>query len=163
MLIQYPAGWDLPTGAFEHVVGFQDVMPAVLEAAGIAPPPGLTGASMLQAVRGRPWREFLHGEHSPCYAAQEAMHYLPDARQKYIYFPATGEEQLFDLTADRAERTNLAGRPQWDERRRLWRRRLVELLARRGDGFVRDGDLAVRPEGWSAVVEPDPSGPAGGA
>ena len=152
-LVQYPAGLDAPTGMFEQVVGLQDVMPTVLDAAGIELPRGMTGKSVLDAARGGQWREFLHGEHSPCYSAEEAMQYLTDGREKYIYFPATGQEQLFDLIADRQELHDLAAAPEWQERRRLWRARLVDILGVRGDGFSDGKDLLVRTDRWSAVVD----------
>ncbi len=153
LLIRYPKGWDLPTGAFEHVVGLQDIMPTILEAAGIEPPEGVTGRSLFAAIRGEPWREFIHGEHSPCYCLEEAMHYLTDGREKYIWFPARSEELFFDLSSDRQERHNLANDPEHRERVELWRRRLVNLLAKRGDGFSDGKRLLPRSQWWSAVVE----------
>lgn len=152
-VMRYPAGLDLPTGTFEHVVGLQDVMPTILEVAGVEPPSSVTGRSVLSAIRGEPWREFIHGEHSPCYSLDQAMHYLTDGREKYIWFPATGEEQFFDLTRDRQELHDLAGNPDYTERVALWRKRLIDLLAQRGDGFSDGKKLLVRTQPWSAVVE----------
>ena len=157
--LQYPADWDLPTGSFDQVVGLQDVMPTVLDAAGIAPPDGITGQSVLEAVKGEPWREFFHGEHSPCYSIDSAMQYLTDGKEKFIYFPTTGEEQFFDLTDDRTERHNLADVPAHAERVALWRRRLIDLLGRRPDGFS-DGQKLLRKEGrYSPVVANHPTNP----
>ncbi len=65
-LVRYPAGMKIPGGRFDHVVGLQDVMPTFLEAAGLPVPSSVTGRSVFAAARGEPWREFLHGEHSPC-------------------------------------------------------------------------------------------------
>lgn len=156
-VIRYPAGWDLPVGTFPQVVGLQDVMPTILDAVGVEPPPGMTGASVLNAVRGRPWREFIHGEHSPCYSAGEAMHYLTDGQEKYIWFSTTGEEQFFDLTSDRRERHNLADDSRYAERIAWWRQRLIDKLAARGDGFS-DGRRLVPKEGhFSAVVAGHPT------
>jgi arylsulfatase A-like enzyme len=152
-LIRYPNGWDLSTGVFKQVVGLQDVMPTLLEAAGVPIPDSVTGSSLLGAVRGKPWRPFLHGEHSPCYSLEQAMQYLTDGQEKYIYFPVTGKEQFFDLTGDRQERTNLAEDPACAERVARWRERLIRLLGERGDGFSDGERLLVRPEGWSAVVK----------
>ncbi len=152
-MVRYPKGMDLPTGTFEQVVGLQDVMPTVLEAVGIEPPASVTGRSVLAAIRGEPWREFLHGEHSPCYAVEEAMQYLTDGKEKYIWFPATGEEQLFDLGSDRGERHDLAGEPEHAARVALWRQRLIELLGERGDGFSDGEKLIVRRERWGPVAE----------
>jgi len=152
-LIQYPRGWDLPTGTFDQVVGLQDVMPTLLETAGVPVPDDCTGRSVLSAIRGEPWREFLHGEHSPCYSPENAMQYLTDGREKYVWFPVTGEEQFFDLQADREERRDLAREAAYSERVSLWRDRLVRLLGERGDGFSDGRELLVR-EPYPARVQP---------
>ncbi len=152
MVVRYPAGLDLPSGTFEQVVGLQDVMPTILDAAGVSVPESVTGKSMFGAVRGEGWREFFHGEHSPCYSVEEATQYLTDGREKYIWFPATGREMLFDLAKDRKELHNLAADPARAERVALWRKRLIDLLGRRGDGFSDGEKLLLRKEGWSAVV-----------
>jgi arylsulfatase A-like enzyme len=145
-VIGYPQGYEGPKGICDRVVGLQDVMPTILEVAGVEPPSGMTGRSVLAAARGEPWREFLHGEHSPCYALEPGMHYLTDGRRKYIWFPATNEEQFFDLEADRQELRNLAAeRP--DEVAQ-WRQRLVQVLAERGDGFSDGQRLLPRTEWW---------------
>jgi arylsulfatase A-like enzyme len=153
LLIRYPSRLDLPGGVYEHVAGLQDVMPTLLEVAGVPIPDSVTGTSLLGAIRGAPWREYLHGEHSPCYSLQEAMHYLTDGRSKYIWFPATGEERFFDLVQDRQERVDLTRDPGQGKRVAEWRQRLIALLAERGDGFSDGERLLERREWWSAVVE----------
>ena len=152
-LIRYPTWMNAPSGTFNQVVGLQDVMPTLLEAAGAPIPSSVTGKSVLAAMRGGPWREFFHGEHSPCYSAEEAMHYLTDGKEKYIWFPATGEEQFFDLVKDRQELHNLSKALSHAARLSTWRQRLIELLGRRGDGFSDGHKLLIRKDRWSAVVE----------
>ncbi|MFQ5810851.1 MAG: sulfatase-like hydrolase/transferase, partial [Armatimonadota bacterium] len=152
MLIRYPRGLDMPSGAFEQVVGLQDVMPTILEATGTSIPGSVTGGSMLAAIRGEQWREFFHGEHSPCYTVEEAMQFLTDGREKYIYFPATGEEQFFDLASDRQELHDLAKDPAYAARVATWRQRLIDLLGERADGFSDGEKLLVREERWGPVV-----------
>ena len=151
-MVRYPAGWDLPTGTFEQVVGLQDVMPTVLEAAGIEPPESVKGSSVLGAIRGMAWREFIHGEHSPCYSPEEAMQYLTDGKEKYIWLPYTGEEQFFDLVADREELHDMARETGCAGRIEPWRRRLIDLLGGRGDGFSDGQRLLMRGESWGPVV-----------
>ena len=151
-VLRYPAALDLPVGTFEQVVGLQDVMPTILEAVGIAIPGSVTGTSVLRAIRGGSWREFLHGEHSPCYSLEEAMHYLTDGSEKYIWFPARDEEQLFDLRKDRQELRDLARQPAHRERLAKWRQRLIKLLAERGDGFSDGERLLPRREWWRPEV-----------
>jgi arylsulfatase A-like enzyme len=151
-LIRYPAWMKTRSGTFEHVVGLQDVMPTILEAAGVPAPSSVTGKSVLQAARSESWREFFHGEHSPCYSLEEAMHYLTNGKEKYIWFPATGEEQFFDLVNDRQELRDLGRDPACASRVARWRQRLVELLGRRGDGFSDGKKLLIRKDRWSAIV-----------
>jgi arylsulfatase A-like enzyme len=156
-VIRYPAGMDLPTGTFEQVVGLQDVMPTILEAAGVAVPDSVTGSSVFRAIRGESWREHLHGEHSPCYALEEAVQYLTDGKEKYLWFPATSEEQSFDLRADRQELHDLAKDAGCAERVAFWRDRLIRLLGERGDGFSDGTRLLRRSDWWSPEVEPSAS------
>lgn len=132
-------------------------MPTLLEAAGVPVPDSVTGQSVFQAIRGEVWRKYIHGEHSPCYSPENAMQYLTDAREKYIYFPRTGEEQFFDLTKDRQELHDLAKNPAYQQQVALWRQRLIEVLGERGDGFSDGERLLIRQDSWSAVVRPDNS------
>ena len=81
------------------------------------------------------------------------MHYLTDGKEKYIWFPVTGEEQFFDLTRDRQELHNLADDPSHAQRVALWGNRLIELLAARPDGFSDGQQLLRKTQWWSAVVE----------
>jgi len=152
-VVRYPKGYDGPTGPFDQVVGIQDVMPTLLDIAGVDAPDTMTGGSVVDAARGKPWREFIHGEHSPCYHPENAMQYLTDGKEKYIWFPVTGQEQFFDLQADPAELHDLAGDPGAADRIATWRRRLIERLGARGDGFSDGERLITKPEGYGPWVE----------
>ncbi len=152
-MVEYPAGWELEAGTYDHIVGLQDVAPTIYDAAGIDPPEGVTGRSVLGAIRGEPWREFMHGEHSPCYSLEEAMHFLTDGKEKYIWFPVTGEEQLFDIAADRNETRDMAKQEAHASKVAFWRQRLIDFLGRRGDGFSDGKRLIERKERWPADVE----------
>ena len=153
-LVKYPQGSDLPTGTFEHTVGLQDVMPTFLDAAGVEIPASVTGSSVFRAIRGKPWREFFHGEHSPCYCKELAMQYLTDGKEKYVWYPCTGQEQLFDLAADRQELHDLSRHAEHANRVQLWRQRLVQLLGDRGDGFSDGREFILRPEGYGPHAAP---------
>ncbi len=151
-VLKYPLGADWPTGTFTQPVGLQDIMPTVLDVAGVPKPEGMTGQSVRDAMYGKPWREFMHGEHSPCYAAEVANHYLTDGREKFIWYPKTMEEQFFDLTRDRSETVNRIHEPAFADRVAMWRQRLVERLARRDDGFS-DGKRLLQKDTWEPLVE----------
>ena len=146
-VIRYPEGLELTTGAFPQVVGLQDVMPTLLEAAGVDIPQEVTGRSVLGAIRGEKWREFFHGEHSPCYALEHGMHYLTDGKRKYIWYAVTGEEQLFNLEKDPRELHDLSQEENGRKETATWRRRLVRLLELRKDGFS-DGTRLIPKKEW---------------
>lgn len=146
-VLRFPHGWDVRAGQIsDRVVGLQDVMPTMLDVAGLDLPDTVEGRSVLGLLRGRSeWRPYLHGEHSACYAPENAMHYLTDGTTKYVWFPPTGEEQLFDLQADPQELHDLAADPANEPRVKLWRERLIEQLAGRPDGFSDGKQLIAKP------------------
>ena len=114
-----------------------DIMPTLLDMAGVPVPGTVEGRSLLPLMRGEevPWREFLHIEHAPHHQA------LTDGREKFIWSPADGREQFFDLERDPNECRDLIRDPGSAERIDPWRRRLVEKLTGRPEGFVADGRL----------------------
>jgi hypothetical protein len=71
---------------------------------------------------------------------------LSDGRTKYIFHALDGEEQLFDLAADPGELHDLASDPAAAETLRLWRGRLIDHLEPRGPQWVKNGQLALRPQ-----------------
>jgi len=152
-LVKYPSSLDLPSGTFEQVVGLQDVMPTILEVAGVDLPKSVTGKSVLKAIRGERWRSYLHGEHSPCYCIEEAMQFLTDGKEKYIYFPYSGEEQYFDLVEDRNELHDLSQDPKHAKRVKMLRDRLIRILGQRGDGFSDGKKLLIRKDRWAPEVQ----------
>ncbi|MBN1675438.1 MAG: sulfatase-like hydrolase/transferase [Kiritimatiellae bacterium] len=135
-------------------VCLEDLMPTLLELAGVACPAGVEGQSLVPVLRGedaevRPW---LHGEHAPCYGADQAYHFLADGRMKYIWRPHDGSEQLFDLAQDPQELHDLAdGGGNADLA--VWRARLMERLANRPEGFT-DGRRLIPGRPYGAVSCP---------
>lgn len=128
-----------------HVVELRDLMPTLLELAGLPVPEGVDGVSLADHIR-RPGdasppdapREWLHGEH--VYWGQ-SLQWVTDGRVKYVWGSGKGVEQLFDLVEDPGELHNLARDPDRRQDRDLWRGRLIEALTGREEGFVVDGEL----------------------
>ncbi|MCE5327048.1 MAG: sulfatase-like hydrolase/transferase [Planctomycetaceae bacterium] len=143
MLICGSSKLSLARGAVcDQPVCLEDLMPTVLELAGLDCPVGIDGRSLVGVLRGRPnarVRDVLHGEHAPCYSARQAFHMLTDGRCKYIWRPQDGSEQLFDLQTDPRELHDLSS----DRSPALaqWRTRMIETLSSRPEGFVQDGNL----------------------
>ena len=120
-----------------QVVGWEDIMPTLLEVAGAPVPGSVEGRSVLPLLRGETagWREYYHGEHSPCYHPENANQFLSDGQWKYIWNPITGEEQLFHMSEDPQECRDLAGDASAADALALWRGRMVRELAGREEGL----------------------------
>jgi arylsulfatase A-like enzyme len=144
-LVRPPAWMGLPSrGEPQQPVGLQDVMPTLLDAAGVPVPESCTGRSVLLLLAGDTsgWREYLHGEHASMYAPDDGNHYLVDAHMKYVWFSQTGREHLFNLADDPNELHDLLLSANGDRLAALWRRRLIETLRDRPEGFT-DGERLI--------------------
>ncbi len=124
-------------------VSQQDIMPTLLDAAGIDIPAQVEGRSLVPLLstpmEDMPWRDYVHGEHAACYHEDMAMQFLTDGKEKYIWYTRTGEEQLFNLADDPHELHDLAGNPACETRLLSWRSRLVAELAGRVEDGLSDG------------------------
>ena len=132
-------------GICDRPVCLEDIMPTVLELAGCNIPETVEGSSLVPTLRGDtagPDRAFLHGEHAPCYSYEQANHFLTDGKTKYIWYPCDGTEQFFDLVGDPQETRNLAAMPGHREHVARWRKRLIECLKGRPEGFT-DGERLI--------------------
>lgn len=118
----------------DRLVGLQDVMPTLLDLAGVEIPRTVDGQSMIGANR----REFSYGEYGE---GAEATRMLHDGRFKLIYYAAGNRLQLFDLEHDPRELTDLIDSAD----QRTIRARLVEQLIAESYGndsdWIRDGKL----------------------
>ena len=91
-----------------------------------------------------PWRDYIDLEHSACYAFENYWCALTDGRIKYVWNFYDGHEELFDLAQDPCELKDLSGNPAYLAELGAMRRRMIEHLSERGEGFVKDGRLVVR-------------------
>ena len=141
LLLAGPRDGRVPAGAVdERIAELRDIMPTLLDCAGLPAPKGIDGASLLGG-RARP---YLHGEHTMF--DQTLQWIVSDAEHgnwKYVWWSADGTEQLFDLAADPHELHDLAGAAGADgtgsraaaalRRHRGW---LVDCLSGRADRHV---------------------------
>ncbi|WP_288026650.1 arylsulfatase [Arthrobacter sp.] len=146
-----PSDSDAVRGAVvDEVVELRDLMPTLLDLAGVPVPDSCDGRSLVPFLRdgtssksagaapAERWREWLHGEH--VYFGQ-SLQWVTDGHVKYLWASEWGTEELFDLDADPGELHNLAPLPEHAELLALWKGRLVQDLTGREEGFVRDGEL----------------------
>ena len=108
-LIVAPPGAQ-PAVNTQHLASGLDIMPTLLDYAGIAAPASLEGRSLRPLVEGQApaWREFVAAE---CCTGGDAR-MIRTARHKYIAF-ARGEnrEMFFDMERDPGETKNLIAEP----------------------------------------------------
>jgi len=122
--------------------GLQDVMPTLLDAAGLRVPGDITGVSAMDGLRDRArGRELVHGDYTKGPDTQDASHMITDGHMKYIWYNEGNIEQLFDLERDPREQTNLAAQPAHASLVAEWRERLVAVLEEERSPDVRDGKL----------------------
>lgn len=149
MIVRWPASLGLKARRGQvrnELVELRDVLPTFLDAAGLPIPSVIEGRSLLDPLRGKPWRTMLDLEHASCYARTDGWVALMDPRYKYVYYPITGEQQLFDLRKDPHELRDLASEPAAARRLAEWRQKMVQHLAPRGEVWVRNGELVVQPK-----------------
>jgi arylsulfatase A-like enzyme len=150
MIVRWPGGLlSAKRGqTLSRPVEIRDILPTFLDAAGVRVPEAVEGRSLLNLILNPEgeWREFIDLEHDVCYSPDNHWNALTDGRRKFIFHARTGEEQFFDLTGDPHELNDVAGNPDRAAEVRLWRSRLTDHLAIRGDAWVAQGRLALRPK-----------------
>ena len=153
MMMRWPSGMmdARRRVVLSQCVELRDVLPTFLEAAGAQLSRPVDGRSLLSLVRKNDegWREYIDLEHDVCYSPQNHWNALTDGRWKYIFHALDGEEQLFNLDHDPHELEDLAGNTEQETVLRKWRQRLIEHFAERGEPFLVNGKLGLRPKGMS--------------
>jgi len=92
----------------DQLVCWEDVAPTLLDLAGVKIPESMDGVSLAPLLRGEPLAEKRDHLFGQCNGAHHNL-WIVTARWKYLWFPTTNEEQLFDLKADPNECHDLSG------------------------------------------------------
>lgn len=135
----------------DTLVELRDVMPTLLDMAGIAIPDTVEGHSLLPVLSGQAGQvhPYIHGEHN---LEHLSNHFIVTERDKYVWFSQTGREQYFDLLSDPTEEHNAIDAPENRERIASLRAHLVTELTGREEGYVAGGQLVTGRE-TKAVLE----------
>lgn len=156
-------GPDIPDSqSIDAPVGWHDIMPTLLDLAGLPIPASVDGRSLAPLLKGQPletpWRCYLHGEccHNFMFDAkarpnsekhnfvyEKGSQFLTDGTMKYIWYVTSGREQLFNVKDDPGEKNDLSNLPQFRDELNRWRNILVNELAGREEGFS-DGTQLIR-------------------
>ena len=139
MIIKPPVRSNAPQRVrIDTPVCLRDVMPTMLDAAGLPIPDSLDGLSMLElAQQPDQTRRFLQGEHTQF--GDQSIMYVTDGHQKYVWFSKDGHEQFIDLDIDPQELHDCRHDPQYQAQVKDFRQHLIEELTGREEGFT-DGE-----------------------
>lgn len=115
------------------LVELRDIMPTMLDAAGIPIPANVDGYSFLNSLYGAKGnREYLHGEHS---GGAISNQYIVTKTDKYIWYSQTGEEHYFQLDKDPSENHDRIQNADCAERISTLRNILIQELKDREEGY----------------------------
>ena len=131
----------------QRLVGLQDVMPTLLDLAGIDRPDTCTGRSMI----GDDPRDILFCE---ALEGVKATRMVTDGRYKLIWYPCGNHVQLFDLDTDPQECTNCADDPDLGNIRSRLEAGMIAHLHSGDEDWVADGRLSGYP---AEEVQPKPN------
>ena len=158
LLLRAPERFGIKRGsAVDKPVCLEDIMPTVLDMAGVEIPDTVDGQSLLSVCRGEdaPWRPYVHIECTGGLGNQA----LTDGKEKYIWFVGDGREQFFDLTKDPRECHDLSADPEMKDRVSYWRDLLVQELKDRPEGFS-DGERLIAGRPYPSIL-PHAMSPSG--
>jgi len=126
LFIRLPERFRAPKRNVSDVpASLEDIMPTILDIAGVDIPDTVQGKSLLPILTGEKTglgRETIHIE------CENRYHALTDGHEKYILFTDKNTEQLFDLDNDPRELTDLAKDRRHAGRISQWRQRLRSTL-----------------------------------
>ena len=120
----------------DRLVALRDIMPTLLDLAGIPIPETVEGHSLVSAHR----RDRLYCEH---WEDDRAMRMIRAGRYKLIWYPVGNRFQLFDLETDPQEMHDLVGDPAHVDVRSDLAGLLAGTLYGGDLRWVRDGQLSI--------------------
>ncbi len=123
----------------DRLVSLADVMPTLLDLAGIPIPDTVEGRSLLGDFR----RDWLYGEHWQDDVRATRM--IRDRRYKLIWYPCGNRSQLFDLAEDPWEQHDLAGDAAHAETLARLQETLIGELYGEDSRWVENGRLVGAP------------------
>lgn len=143
-IVKMPEQYQGETGLrIDKPVELMDVMPTLLDMAGVDIPISCDGKSVFPLIKKEdiPWRRYIHGEHCLCYHREQEQHYITDGIYKYIWLDNINCRQFFDLKKDPGELYNAINDDTYAEVIRDFEGFLMAELEKRNWGLVLNGKL----------------------
>ncbi|MBI4874662.1 MAG: sulfatase, partial [Acidobacteria bacterium] len=121
----------------DKMVANLDILPTVLDAAGLEPPAGLDGRSFLPLTQGKqvPWRDTLLYEYywERNFPQTPTQHAVRTDQYKYIHYHGIWDsDELYDIKEDPREANNLIYSPRHAPVVRSMNRQLFDMLEQSG-------------------------------
>jgi arylsulfatase A-like enzyme len=116
------AGPGVAKGRSDALAYLFDIFPTVCELAGEPAPKGIDGRSLVPVIRGKAPKV----RDAALTAYKDVQRAVRDDRWKLIHYPRIGKDQLFDLSSDPHEMTDLSDKPEHAEKVK----EMLDLLAR---------------------------------
>lgn len=131
----------LPCGVVDdRLVELKDVMPTLLQLAGLETPEYAEGISMVDPHR---QRDYSYGE---LWEDDRVTRMIRTKTHKLIYYPVGNVLQLFDLIRDPGELHNVINDPAYEKVRKELETLLIQNLYGGDERFVKDGKLVGLPK-----------------
>lgn len=130
-----------PSSVCHSIAELRDIMPTVLDIAGVHIPDSVDGESLLPLTENPDTiqRSWLHGEHS---YGEYSNHWIVTPTDKFIWHSETGQEQYFDLASDPHELNDQISFEDTQQRISELRGYLIRSLTNRPEGFT-DGNRLI--------------------
>lgn len=127
-------------GTIKQLVKIQDIFPSLVDLAGGTTTDELDGRSVKNLLFGQyeGWRTEFHGEHA---LGKDSSQYILTDQWKFIWFPVLNHYQLFDMKKDPHEMNDLYPSEKYQPIVRQMKKKLVDFLRYREEGFVVDEEL----------------------
>ena len=129
----------VPGRVDDRLVELRDLMPTLLDMAGLGIPGHVEGISLAQDNS----RKYLYGEH---WENENASRMIRDAGYKLIYYPVGNRCQLFDMKADRRELCDLSDSPEHAETRTKLVGQLISHMYGSDHRWIDNGQLVGQPD-----------------
>lgn len=145
-ILRLPTSWeDRQAGATcGNPVQLADILPTFVSAAGGEPPADIDGRDLLPVARTKTdSRDYVVGT----YGTEFNYLGLTDGDWKYIWYPDGPVEQLYHLTEDPDETTDLADNPEYEDKRQELNDALRNYVATREDTVLDGDELVSYPDG----------------